>query len=102
MKNDYSVVNFKIPNRTKDRFDEMCRLSARTRTSVLVEMIDSFILVKGIQIEEENKKLRSAYDALNERRKILSFKEYINEQSKKENDLSEPLSIFHSDDDQYF
>lgn len=94
MTKKYSLINFNLPKSTKDRFDEMCRLSERTRTSVLVDMIDSFILVKGIQLEEENKTLKKVDQAISERRRLMSFKEYVHEQ-KSGDQNQEPLAIFH-------
>lgn len=38
------LVNFNVPNSTKHRFDKVCHLTGRTRTSVLVELMNGYIL----------------------------------------------------------
>ena len=44
MKPDLILINFNVPISTKTRFDAICQISARTRTSVLVELMNDFIL----------------------------------------------------------
>jgi hypothetical protein len=44
MKPELILINFNVPISTKTRFDAICQVSARTRTSVLVELMNDFIL----------------------------------------------------------
>lgn len=38
---------FKAPSTTRSKFDAICRLGGRTRTSVLVELMNDYILAVG-------------------------------------------------------
>ena len=44
MKPDLTLINFNVPMPTKTRFDSICQISGKTRTSVLVELMNDFIL----------------------------------------------------------
>ncbi|OYU36363.1 MAG: hypothetical protein CFE35_03395 [Novosphingobium sp. PASSN1] len=44
MKLASALINFIAPSATKTRFDGICQISGRTRTSVLVELMNDFIL----------------------------------------------------------
>lgn len=44
MNNQSVLVNFNVPNSIKHRFDKVCHLTGRTRTSVLVELMNGYIL----------------------------------------------------------
>lgn len=44
MNQDVILINFNVPNSTKHRFDKVCHLTGRTRTSVLVELMNGYIL----------------------------------------------------------
>ena len=44
MKPDLTLINFNVPILTKMRFDAICQISGKTRTAVLVELMNDFIL----------------------------------------------------------
>ena len=44
MNNKSVLVNFNVPNSTKHRFDKVCHMTGKTRTSVLVELMNGYIL----------------------------------------------------------
>lgn len=44
MTTDTTLINFNAPNSTRLRFDKVCHLTGRTRTSVLVELMNGYIL----------------------------------------------------------
>lgn len=44
MKLESTLINFNAPNAVKTRFDSLCQISGKTRTSVLVELMNDFIL----------------------------------------------------------
>jgi predicted DNA-binding protein len=50
MNNQSVLVNFNVPNSTKYRFDKVCHLTGRTRTSVLVELMNGYILSQSDQL----------------------------------------------------
>lgn len=56
MNNQSVLVNFNVPNSTKHRFDKVCQLSGRTRTSVLVELMNTYVTTKGAELKEENER----------------------------------------------
>lgn len=78
------LINFNAPSSTKQRFDKVCRLADRTRTSVLVELMNDYIMTKTRQIADWNDRIRIADIAINEASHA---------------DGGEPLAFFGSDDD---
>lgn len=50
MASDTVLTNFHVPRDIRNRFDDVCRLIGRTRTSVLVELMDGYIVSKGPEI----------------------------------------------------
>jgi hypothetical protein len=72
-----SLTNFNVPIETRVRFDQICELAGRTRTSVLVELMESFILLQGVVLEERNRKLEQLDQTLEKSRRIMSFKEFL-------------------------
>lgn len=78
-----TLTNFNVPLRTRKRFDEVCHASGRTRTSVLVELMEDFILKQGQVIAERTKRFQEVDHSLREDRRIMGFKEFIAEQAAK-------------------
>ncbi len=58
MTTDTTLINFNAPNSTRQRFDKVCQLVGRTRTSVLVELMNGYILTKANEITANNQKMK--------------------------------------------
>ena len=54
------LLNFNVPNSTRSRFDGMCRLNGRTMTSVLVELMDEYVLGQTAEVSKRNQQLLEA------------------------------------------
>jgi hypothetical protein len=76
MKNQ-SLTNFNVSIGTKIRFDEICELSGRTRTSVLVDLMERHIIEQGKVLESRNRQIEKVDDTLRKSRRIMSFKEFL-------------------------
>ena len=50
MKNQ-SLTNFNVPIGTRTRFDQICELTGKTRTSVLIELMERHIIEQRILAE---------------------------------------------------
>ncbi len=50
-----SLTNFNVPITTRTRFDQICELSGRTRTSVLIELMERHIIEQGKVLEFQNR-----------------------------------------------
>lgn len=48
------LTNFNVPPNTRLSFDRLCQMVGRSRTSVLVELMEDFILNKGPGIRDKN------------------------------------------------
>ena len=46
------LTNFNVPSSTRSKFDQICQMSGRTRTSVLVELMEDYVLTKGPAISD--------------------------------------------------
>jgi len=53
-----TLTNFNVPTSTRDRFDRVCRISGRTRTSVLIEMMEDYIIHQGSVLKDRSKRIR--------------------------------------------
>ena len=80
--NDPSLTNFNVPSSIKTRFDAVCRASGRTRTSILVELMERFIVQQGQVIAARNADCQRADEAIQNHRRIMGFKEFWASQSK--------------------
>lgn len=52
-----SLVNFNAPIDVRKRFDAICNANGRTRTSVLVELINNYILQEGRRLIKRQEEL---------------------------------------------
>lgn len=78
-----TLTNFNVPSRTRQRFDEVCHASGRTRTSVLVELMEQFILNQGPVLAERAKRFQEVDHSIRENRRIMGFKGIWADQSAK-------------------
>ena len=60
-------INFNVPDPIRVRFDKVCQLSGRTRTSVLVELMNTYVTTKGNELKEENEKYLLIDQAIRQR-----------------------------------
>ena len=78
------LTNFNVPSDTRRRFDAICHASGRTRTSVLVELMEQFILNQGPLLAERAKRLQEVDHSIRENQRIMGFREFHADQSAKE------------------
>ena len=84
------LINFRVNESTQKRFDLACRASGRTRTQVLIYLMDNFVLENGYRLKTRNNLLNEASVLLSD---VSSDKSALNC-----NDYERvPLSIFFSD-----
>lgn len=53
-----TLINFNVPLSIRHRFDEVCRASGRSRTSVLVELMESYVLTQGKVLADRHVEIR--------------------------------------------
>jgi hypothetical protein len=54
-----NMVNINVPTQTLRGFDRLCRLVGKTRTSILVDLMRSFVLQEGQRIMEQVRQISS-------------------------------------------
>lgn len=90
MKIATKLINFNVPENIKVRFDEYCQILGTTRSKVLNDMVEDFL----IQNEELVAERIAKKDQLNELDKntsrILRFREFIRSQSHNHEDEGPP------------
>lgn len=64
---DITVINFNSPRATRDRFDALCRASGKTRTAVLVELMEGYILTQARVLAERKRELSQVDQSLERR-----------------------------------
>jgi hypothetical protein len=97
-----TLINFNVPEGIRHRFDEVCRASGRTRTSVLVEMMESYVLTQGKALADRHVEIRKVDQTLSEIRQLMGFKEFLAHHASKEQIAAQkpsepefsPLSFF--------
>lgn len=102
-----TLINFNVPEGIRHRFDEVCRASGRTRTSVLVELMESYVLTQGKVLADRHVEIRKVDQTLEEIRRIMGFKEFLAHQASKQEIACQtpsksefiPLSILYDEED---
>jgi hypothetical protein len=62
-----TLINFNAPDPIRVRFDKVCQLSGRTRTSVLVELMTTYVTTKGAELIKENERYQQIDQAIRQR-----------------------------------
>lgn len=78
------LTNFNVPCSLRKRFDEVCRASGRTRTSVLVEMMQNYTLSQGSVLAARNEEFEKIDQALEKSRRMMGFREFLAHEASKE------------------
>lgn len=88
------LINFLVPMATKNRFDAICRINGRSRTQVLIDLMNQHIVRTSPLLEARYEKLKNADQTL------AAIEEYQAELRERiEKDESElPPSIFWSEE----
>lgn len=79
-----TLTNFIVPDHIKSRFDEVCRASGRTRTSVLVEMMENYTLSQGRVLAARTEEIEMIDQALEKSRRMMGCKEFLAHEARKE------------------
>lgn len=58
------LINFLVPKTTKNRFDAICRINGRSRTQVLIDLMNEHIVRTSPVLEARYEKLKNADHAL--------------------------------------
>ena len=99
-----TLTNFNVPSRTRQRFDEVCHASGRTRTSVLVELMEQFILNQGQVLAERAKRFQELDHSIRKNQRLMGFREFHADQSANEGsnvsrrsefDFDPPIPMFY-------
>lgn len=78
------LTNFNVPCSLRKRFDEVCRASGRTRTSVLVELMEHYTLSQGRVLAARNEEFEKVDEALEKSRRLMGLKEFPDDQARRE------------------
>jgi len=99
-----TLVNFKVPVSLLERFDALCRLAFKTRTSVLIDMMKEYTLTQAENLEvltlryEEVDRILGNFRDLNDwkvSRTSNSENDWIGVQNRSEFDIYEDDDGFH-------
>jgi len=93
MKKDTRLINFHVQKDLKDQFDAACEILGISKTKVLIESIEGFLIANENDISKRAKRQIELKEAAS---KTLRFKEFLNECSNRFDD-EHPLG-FHSSD----
>lgn len=63
-RSDKVLVNFLIEKQNKIRFGEVCRLIGKTRTQVLVDLVNRYVIETGLELDERLKEMDRIDDLL--------------------------------------
>ena len=96
------LTNFNVPLCVRQRFDDVCHASGRTRTSVLVELMDDYVLNQGQMLANRAVELAKVEQSISETHRIYGIDRNLGDQTKRsrfgvhtrsesEFDLPEPM-----------
>ena len=71
-----TLINFNAPDPIRVRFDKVCQLSGRTRTSVLVELMTDHILKEGRRLTDQQSELEQIDAAIGKSRSVKRFSDW--------------------------
>ena len=74
------IINFYVPVELKNRFDSICAEINQTRTSILLSLMDRFVVQKGLELAETSNHLNTIDNHIAERRKVMGFREFVEQQ----------------------
>jgi len=75
-----SLMNFNVPIETKDRFNQICALTRKTRTAVLVELMERYIVDQTSVLKSRGRQIERIDEMLDEirlRTPLKGFKEFL-------------------------
>ncbi len=71
------LTTFNAPPDIRARFDEVCHLSGRTRTSVLLELMEYYILTTVPKLDKQRQALQDLDHSLRETRRLMGLSEHL-------------------------
>lgn len=89
-RSDKILINFLIEKQNKIRFDEICRLAGKTRTQVLVDLVNRYVIETGLELDVRLKEMDRIDDLLG------TYHEHEERQKRlaEESEFELPPSIF--------
>lgn len=78
------LTNFNVPFSIRQRFDDVCHASGRTRTSVLVELMDDYVLSQGKLLANRASELMRVEQSISETRRNFAFDRNMGERAKRD------------------
>lgn len=91
MEGNKTLINFHIRNELKEQLDASCHILNRSRTSVLIDLIEAFIIDSESKIAQETKRKLDLQEAAT---KALRFKGFLDSNRTSFDD--DPPMGFHS------
>lgn len=76
MKEDKVLINFQIPVSMKERFDNYCEITGKSKTSVLQFLIEEHLINQVSELEQKVDKLTALDGQITRHSKIMTFKEF--------------------------
>ena len=77
MKNEYNLINFNIPNNLKRKFDSICSTIGKTRTAVIIELMDGYITRQTRLLVESSEGSTNVVSTVPEKRRLMTFIEFL-------------------------
>lgn len=84
------LINFHVPTNVKMRFDEYCRILSTSRSKVLNDMIEDFLIQNESLVAERIAKMSQLNELHNDTSTIMRFREFIRSQSQGQDDDGPP------------
>ena len=88
--NDYKLVNFNVPNYLISKFDDLVKFKRKSRTSILLTLMESYLREELLQMKKDNE-LTQSFKSIKEK--------YDNPKPKRV--VKEKPMIPHSSDDDF-
>lgn len=96
MKNKKVLINFQMPASTKERFDRFCEITGKSKTSVLISLVEDHLVYQISEIEQKVNNIRALDNQIVRHAKVMRFKDFIKETDECALDDRTPFNFFTS------
>ena len=77
--NDYKLVNFNVPNYLISQFDDLVKFKRKSRTSILLTLMETYLRDERTQIQKDNE-LTKTFKSIKEKYENPKTKKLVKEQ----------------------
>ena len=79
---DTKLTNFQVPQKIRDRFDRVCKLSGRSRSSVLIELMEDYTVRQTRILLQKSRRIQEADQNIRKSSKLMGYKAFVEQRER--------------------